>query len=141
MALGHLERGLANIPAIGQRFSMDGDNLAARVLCTGSAARMDSRENAPGPLSAHVRAMGLRGTVAAPIVVDGRVWGMVTVGTPGPQPLPPDTEARVTEFADLLATAIAAATTRAELVASRARIVAAADDARRRLERDLHDGA
>jgi signal transduction histidine kinase len=56
-------------------------------------------------------------------------------------PLPPDTEARIAEFAELVATAIAAATARADLIASRARIVAAADDARRRLERDIHDGA
>jgi signal transduction histidine kinase len=55
--------------------------------------------------------------------------------------LPPDTEARIGDFADLVATAIANAATRAELIASRARMVAAADDARRRIERDLHDGA
>jgi signal transduction histidine kinase len=66
---------------------------------------------------------------------------MAVVGNSQPDPLPPDTEERVAEFADLAATAIAAAATRAELIASRARIVAAADDARRRIERDLHDGA
>jgi signal transduction histidine kinase len=85
--------------------------------------------------------MGLYSTVAVPIVVDGQVWGMAAVGSSAPEPLPPDTEARVGDFADLVATAIANAATRAELIASRARIVAAADDARRRLERDLHDGA
>jgi signal transduction histidine kinase len=85
--------------------------------------------------------MGLRCAVAVPIVVEGQVWGMAAVGSSAPEPLPPDTEARVGDFADLVATAIANAATRAELVASRARIVAAADDARRRLERDLHDGA
>jgi signal transduction histidine kinase len=66
---------------------------------------------------------------------------MAVVGTTHGDPLPPDTEVRIAEFAELVATAIAAATARAELIASRARIVAAADDARRRLERDLHDGA
>jgi len=85
--------------------------------------------------------MGLRGTVGAPIVVNGRVWGMAALGSSGSEPLPPGTEERIGDFADLLATAIAAATARADLIASRARIVAAADDARRRLERDLHDGA
>ena len=74
-------------------------------------------------------------------MVDERVWGMAVVGTSQPDPLPADTEGRTAEFAELVATAIAAATTRAELIASRARIVAAADDARRRLERDIHDGA
>ena len=74
-------------------------------------------------------------------MVDERLWGIAVVATTEPDPLPPDTEGRIAEFAELVATAIAAATTRAELIASRARIVAAADDARRRLERDIHDGA
>jgi signal transduction histidine kinase len=63
------------------------------------------------------------------------------VGSSRSEPLPPDTEERIAEFAELVATAIAASTARADLIASRARIVAAADDARRRIERDLHDGA
>jgi signal transduction histidine kinase len=63
------------------------------------------------------------------------------VGSSRPEPLPPDTAERIAEFAELVATAIAASTARADLIASRARIVAAADDARRRIERDLHDGA
>jgi signal transduction histidine kinase len=84
--------------------------------------------------------MGLRCAVAVPIVVEGQVWGMAAVGSSAPEPLPQDTEARMGDFADLVATSIANAATRAELVASRARIVAAADEARRRLERDLHDG-
>jgi signal transduction histidine kinase len=77
----------------------------------------------------------------APITVDGHVWGAAIVGSTQPEPLPPDAEQRIAEFTDLIATAIAAATTRADLIASRARIVTAADEARRRLERDLHDGA
>jgi hypothetical protein len=68
-------------------------------------------------------------------------WGAAIVGSSAPQPLPVDTEARISDFANVAAIAIAGATARAELLASRARIVAAADDARRRLERDLHDGA
>ncbi len=67
--------------------------------------------------------------------------GVAVVGSSRPEPLPSDTEARVGDFADLVATAIANAHTHAELTASRVRIVAAADDARRRIERDLHDGA
>jgi signal transduction histidine kinase len=79
--------------------------------------------------------------VGAPIVVGGRVWGAAIVGSSRPEPLPPDTEARAGDFADLVATAISNAQAHAELTASRARIVAAGDDARRRFERDLHDGA
>jgi signal transduction histidine kinase len=73
-----------------------------------------------------------------PIHVDGRLWGMIAVG---PGPLPPDLEQRMTQFTDLVATAVANAQNRAELITSRARIVTASDETRRRIERDLHDGA
>ena len=69
------------------------------------------------------------------------LWGAAIVGTSRPEPLPADTEARVGDFADLVGIAIANTETRAQLTASRVRIVAAADHARRRFERDLHDGA
>jgi signal transduction histidine kinase len=128
-------------PAVGQRFSFEGDNLARLVFDTGRAARMDSHDNASGEAAARIRWLAIRSAVGVPIIVGDRLWGVAIVGTSRPEPLPPDTEARVAEFADLVATAIANAATRAELIASRARIVAAADDARRRLERDLHDGA
>jgi signal transduction histidine kinase len=78
--------------------------------------------------------------VGVPIVVAGHLWGMAAV-TSRAEPLPPDVETRMADFADLVATAIANAATRAELTASRKRIVTAGDEARRRLERDLHDGA
>jgi signal transduction histidine kinase len=123
------------------RLPLDGDNVAARVLHAARAARMDSHSDAPGTQAARVRELGIRSAVGVPIIVDGVVWGAAIVGTTRSAPLPSDTEERVGDFADLVATAIANAATRAELVASRARIVAAADDARRRLERDLHDGA
>jgi signal transduction histidine kinase len=83
----------------------------------------------------------MRSAVGAPIIVGDHLWGAATVGTSRPGPLPADTEARVQDFTDLAATAIANTETRAQLSASRVRIVAAADDARRRIERDLHDGA
>jgi GAF domain-containing protein len=102
---------------------------------------MDSYENAEDTIAVRVRELGPRSRVGAPIVVDEQLWGVALVGTSGPEPLPSDSETRIAEFADLLATAIAASTARVELIASRARIVAAADDARRRIERDLHDGA
>jgi signal transduction histidine kinase len=102
---------------------------------------MDNWDGALGPIADRVRELGLRSRIGAPIVVDERLWGIAVVATTESQPLPPDTEDRIVEFAELVATAIAAATTRTELIASRARIVAAADDARRRLERDIHDGA
>src|SRR4051794_33752260 len=143
LALSHLDPEMENKPAIGERHTLEGDNIATRVIQAGRSARLDISEllDAPGSIAVRLREMGLRSTVAVPIVVEGHVWGMAAVGSSAPEPLPGDTEARIGDFADLVATAIANAATRAELIASRARIVAAADDARRRLERDLHDGA
>ena len=140
LAVARFDQDVKYIPVVGQRFPLEGDNFVSRVFRTGATARVDSSEsqNASGPIAARVRELGLGCTVAVPIVVDGRVWGTATVGAA--EPLPPDTEARMSDFADLVATAIANAATRAELISSRARIVAAADDARRHLERDLHDG-
>jgi len=112
--------------------------LTATVLRTGQAARVEDYRDIPGG-EPYLRE-GLRSAVAMPIHVDGRLWGAIAVGS-GQGPLPPDTEQRMTQFTDLVATAVANAQNRAELIASRARIVAASDDARLRIERDLHDGA
>jgi signal transduction histidine kinase len=111
------------------------------VFRTGHASRIGDYENASGRAAARMRALGVRSGVGAPIILDGRAWGVAVVGSQRPEPLPSDAEARVGDFAELVATAIANAETRAELTASRVRIVAAGDDARRRIERDLHDGA
>jgi signal transduction histidine kinase len=100
--------------SVGENFSLSGDDGAARVLREGRVA---------------------------PIVVDGQEWGVAVVSSSLAQPFPADTEARLMDFAELVAMAIANAQARSDLNASRARIVTAADDARRRLERDLHDGA
>jgi signal transduction histidine kinase len=112
--------------------------LTATVLRTGRAARVDDYNDVPGG-EPYLRE-GLRAAVAMPIHVNGRLWGTIAVGS-GQGPLPPDTEQRMTEFTDLVSIAVANAQNRAELMTSRARIVAASDDARRRIERDLHDGA
>ncbi|GAA5024209.1 PAS domain S-box protein [Streptomyces siamensis] len=79
-------------------------------------------------------------SVGAPIVVDDRLWGAVVAAPTGPESLPPGTEHRLADFTELVAAAIANADSRAQLTASRARVMAAADASRRRIERDLHDG-
>ncbi|WP_082946773.1 GAF domain-containing sensor histidine kinase [Mycobacterium sp. ACS4054] len=132
--------GVPHLP-VGERLTTEGDNVSSRVLSTRRAARIDSWDGAQGPIADRIRQLGIRSRTGAPIVVDERVWGIAMVATNDPDPLPPDTEERIAEFAELVATAAAVATTREELIASRARIVAAADHARRRLERDIHDGA
>ena len=118
--------------------------LTATVLRTGQAARVEDYREVPGG-ERYLRE-GLRSAVAMPIHVNGRLWGLIAVGS-GHGPLPLDTEQRMTQFTDLVATAVGNAQNRSaleasrdELAASRARIVAAADETRRRIERDLHDG-
>jgi len=114
------------------------DGLTATVLRTGRPARIDDYHNFQG--GEPYLGEGLRSAVAVPVHVNGRLWGAIAVGSEEGR-LPPDTEQRMTEFTDLVAIAVANAQSRAELMASRARIVAASDEARRRIERDLHDGA
>jgi PAS domain S-box-containing protein len=139
LAIYHGDR-LQKLPE-GLRLPLEDDNVATRILHSGRTARMDSHDTAAGTHAARIRELGIRSAVGVPIIVDGSVWGAAIVGSSAPEPLPPETEARIADFADLVATAVANAATRAELIASRARIVAAADEGRRRLERDLHDGA
>jgi signal transduction histidine kinase len=126
---------------VGKHLTLEGDSVIAMVLRTGRAARKDDWDNAKGSVAALARELGVRSVAGAPIVVDERLWGVALVRSTRPEPLPADTEERIAEFAELVATAIAAASARAELIKSRGRIVAAADLTRRRLERTLHDGA
>jgi signal transduction histidine kinase len=125
---------------VGRRFAVEG-TVSGRVLETGRPARMDSYADAPGEAPDAAREMGWRSSVGVPVRVDGRLWGVLAAASKSDQALPLDTEQRLAEFSQLVATAIANADSRAELAASRARIVATADAARRRIERDLHDGA
>jgi signal transduction histidine kinase len=134
------EPGLQKMP-VGERFSLDGENVTGMVRRSGRAVRMDSHDQAAGAAAARIRALGLRSGVGAPIVVDNRLWGVAVAGSSRSDAFPPSAEQRVSDFADLIAIGIANVQARAELTASRARIVAAADDTRRRIERDLHDGA
>jgi signal transduction histidine kinase len=130
-----------NTPRLGTRLPQGGRNLTTMVLDTGHPARIESYVDATGDASEVARSYGLRSAVGAPILVEGRLWGLVIAGTTGDEALPPNAEERLAGFGELVATAISNATARAELVASRARIAAAGDEARRRIERDLHDGA
>jgi signal transduction histidine kinase len=132
------EPGLQEMP-VGERFSLDGPSAAAAVWRTGRAARMDSHDYAAA--AARIRALGLCSAVGAPIMAGSQVWGAAIAGSSRSDAFPPSAEQRVSDFADLITIAIANANARAELRASRARIVAAADETRRRIERDLHDGA
>ena len=110
------------------------------VFQTGRPARIDDYGGATGPAGEVAREFGVRAAVGVPVSVEGRLWGSMVVASTR-EPLPAGTEARLAAFTELAATAIANAEAQAELAASRARIVATADATRRRIERDLHDGA
>jgi signal transduction histidine kinase len=126
---------------VGQRFRLDGGSVAREVAETGASARIDDYDQVDGATAARVRAIGIRSAVGAPIIVDGQLRGVLVAGSTQRYAFGAETEAHVGDFADLVATAISNAETRAALTASRARIVTAADQARRGFERDLHDGA
>jgi sugar diacid utilization regulator len=101
----------ASAPAkwpVGARTPIAGNILASMVQRTGRPARMDSYENFGGPIAARARDAGVRAAVGVPIIIDGRVWGMVGVGSMRPGPMPADTEARISRFAELVASAVVA---------------------------------
>jgi signal transduction histidine kinase/CHASE3 domain sensor protein len=126
---------------IGRRRPLGGRNVSTRVWETRRPARMDDYAEASGPVAGLARETPFRSVAGTPVVVEGRLWGLMVAATGDDQRLPADTEGRLAGFTDLVATAISNAESRSDLAASRARVVAAADETRRRIERDLHDGA
>ncbi len=126
--------------AVGTRFALEGVSIARLVWERGGPARVDSFTGAPGPIAQEAREQGIHSSVGCPVVVEGRLWGVIAASSKHETPFAPDTEAQIAEFTELVATAVANAESRAELAASRARVVAAADQTRRQIERDLHDG-
>jgi signal transduction histidine kinase len=125
-------------PPLGGRWLVEDGTLEAVALRTGRSTRATDYPPADTQIGAWTRARQIKYFVACPIIVDARVWGATMNLSTRPQPA--DTEARMRQFTELVATAIANAHNRGELIASRSRIVAASDAARRRIERDLHDG-
>jgi signal transduction histidine kinase len=127
---------------VGVRWRAEDYPAVGAVWRTGRSARVDEKDfgKVSSPVAKELRRAGVASVVASPIIVDDRVWGTIAVAS-HQEPLPADTEKRMVDFGELVATAIANAENRAELNASRARVVAASDETRRRIERDLHDGA
>jgi signal transduction histidine kinase len=130
-------------PLVPGPWPLEGDDVASLIWKTRRPVRIDDYRGASGPIAKFVREeLGVVASAASPIVVEGRLWGALFIHSKqSDNPLPRDTESRLTAFTELVATAVANAESRSELAASRARIVAASDETRRRLERDLHDGA
>ena len=135
------EDGVRGFP-VNAELDFDSRNSAAgRVRSTGRPARADGYDASRGDLPLQMRAIGVQSSVAAPVMVSGEVWGTVAVVTTRSEPLPAGSEHRIDDLAELAADAVAHAESRLGLVASRRRIVEDADEARRRFERDLHQGA
>jgi signal transduction histidine kinase len=130
----------AAVPA-GTRLGPGGRNVYTLVFQTARSARIDGSPGTSGPDCEVARELGVRAAVGVPVSAGCRLWGAMVVSSTRQEPLPGGTEARLAGFTELAATAIANAEAQAELAASRARIVATADVTRRRIERDLHDGA
>jgi len=134
--VGRHNRDSADVLPLGARLPMDDDSALAQVARTSAPARIDDWA---GSTAAERFRFGYRSTAAAPIVVSGVLWGAVAIASE--TTLPPDAENRLGAFAELVSLGVASAQARADLIASRARLVKAGDDQRRRLERNLHDGA
>src|SRR5437899_1505908 len=124
---------------VGARVPFDPGFVVDRVHETHQAARFDTDDPAAADMPEIVRMVGVRSAVGGPIVVDGELWGVITLAAVD-RSLPLGMERRLADFTELVATAIANAASRAELAASRRRIVAASDATRRQIQRNLHDG-
>jgi PAS domain S-box-containing protein len=122
------------------RLTLGGDNLASKILVSRRSEWM-SYDKATGAIAVFARRLGLRSAVGTPIVVDGRIWGAMFACWTRPQEISSETMERLSQITELVAAAIVNAETRAALIESRARLVAAGDESRRRIERNLHDGA
>jgi signal transduction histidine kinase len=126
---------------VGTRWPIDGPSVVGQILQTGRSATITDYSSLPGTMAGYMQAAAGAAAVGVPIVVDGKLWGAMSACTTAHHPaLPADLAVRLTRFTELVATAVSNATARADLIESRARLVAAGDEARRRIERDLHDG-
>ena len=128
-------------PPVPRRIPLDGDTAVPTVSRTDAPARLRDVQGLPGDVADMLRALGIRSAVAAPIRVDGRTWGAIVLSATEPDGFTDRDESRLCDFAELVAHAISNAEARLQLAESRARLVKASDTARRRFERNLHDGA
>jgi PAS domain S-box-containing protein len=137
--VGRHNRDNVDVFAVGERLPVEKDTSIGRVLETGAPTRTDDWTNLTGEIADAMLRLGYRSTAAAPIVVAGILWGCVVIASE--EALPQESETRLGGFCELVSLAVASAQARADLRASRARIVKAGDEQRRKLERNLHDGA
>jgi signal transduction histidine kinase len=137
---GWREPGSASVE-LGSRYPLDGDSVLARVYRSAEPQRIEGYEDAGGALARRLRALGYRASVAAPVTVGGELWGALVASSKDRDGLAHGSERRLCDVAELVAQALANADAYEKLATSRARVVEAGDAERRRLERNLHDGA
>ncbi|MFI2103500.1 histidine kinase [Isoptericola sp. NPDC019693] len=125
---------------VGERMPLDGDSVTLRVLRSGETSRLDRYDTPRGAVAERAASGRISAAVGFPVHLAGRLWGVLAVGSRHGVPLSPAVEERLADFTGLVAMVFSNARDRAELMASRTRIVVAVDETRRRLERDLHDG-
>jgi signal transduction histidine kinase len=126
---------------VGSTIPIEGGTVSGKLYRSGRPERVDEYTGVDGELAARLREFGVKSVVGAPVNVAGSLWGAIMVVSGEPYSFPPDTERRIADFAELVTAALASVDAREQLAASRARIVEAGYEERRRLERDLHDGA
>lgn len=128
------------MPPLDGHWPLEDETVGEEVRRTGASARMVYPENPRSKIGSWARSQGIHYVVGVPIMVQGRTWGVATLLSLATTPQPPDTEVRALGFMELIGTAIANTESRAELAASRTRVLAAADETRRRIERELRSG-
>jgi signal transduction histidine kinase len=139
IVVGRWSCGQEELFPVGSVVPLEDDTAYGAVKRTGASARVDAYGE--GAVATRMREAGYVSAAAAPVLLSNRPWGAVIVASGADEPLKDDVEHRLAPFAALLALAVASAEAREQLMVSRTRLVAAADEERRRLERDLHDGA
>ncbi|HEX2496878.1 MAG TPA: GAF domain-containing protein, partial [Gaiellaceae bacterium] len=125
----------------GERVPLDGETVSGKLSRSGRPQRVDDYAGVSGKLVKRLRAVGIGSAIGAPVTVAGRTWGGIIASSAHPHAFPEGAENRLADFAELVTAALANVVAREQLAASRARIVEAGDEERRRLGRDLHDGA
>jgi signal transduction histidine kinase len=126
---------------VAERVPLDGETVTGKLQRSGRPERVDDYSGVRGELVKRLRAQGIKSAVGAPIIVAGKTWGAIVASRPHPRAFPEGAEHRLADFAELVTAAVANVDAREQLAASRARIVQTSYEERRRLGRDLHDGA
>jgi signal transduction histidine kinase len=134
------EGDLLSTPAALHRLVLGGNNLVTNIARSGQSESM-TYDVATGPIAVYARKLKIRSAIGTPILVDGRIWGAMLAGWTRTEHVSPEALRRIDDITELLASTIANAESRAAVLESRARVIAASDESRRRIERDLHDGA